>query len=258
MDARFTASLVVGADGAGSASRKLAGIETRGWDYEQRAFVTHVRTEHPHRAPPGNVSTSGSHRVPAAGGRSQLDRVDDHARTREQLGRRSGRRVGARKSVAAIDRRTWRHQSRGTARELPLALSHARQYCRPRFVLIGDAAHAVHPLAGQGVNLGFMDCAALVETLSSELARRRQPTRWRELRVLRRYERWRKSENSSALGLIDGLNRLFSNSSDTLSWMRRTGLALVNDSAFAKRALIGRAMGIAEKCRSSSANAVVV
>jgi 2-octaprenylphenol hydroxylase len=126
-----------------------------------------------------------------------------------------------------------------------LRLTHAREYCKPRFVLVGDAAHAVHPLAGQGVNLGFLDCAALVETLAAELAVSGNADAMSELRVLRRYERWRKSENAIALGLIDGLNRLFSNSSPALTWARRLGLSAVNRSSFAKRFLMGRAMGTA-------------
>ena len=115
-------------------------------------------------------------------------------------------------------------KSRAARRSFPLRLTHARKYCRERFVLVGDAAHAVHPLAGQGVNLGFLDCAALVQVLAEELANGGTRDALAELRVLRRYERWRKSENLLALGLVDGLNRLFSNSSDSLGWVRRTGL----------------------------------
>jgi 2-octaprenylphenol hydroxylase len=133
----------------------------------------------------------------------------------------------------------------GPRGSFPLAMKHATSYCAPRLVLVGDAAHAVHPLAGQGVNLGLLDCAALVETLSAAFAASGSVGSLAEMRVLRRYERWRKSENTLALGLIDGLNRLFSNSSDALAWVRRTGLSAVNDSTVAKRALIGRAMGIA-------------
>ena len=132
----------------------------------------------------------------------------------------------------------------GPRAQFPLRLTHARTYCRERFVLVGDAAHAVHPLAGQGVNLGFLDCAALAEVLVSELRASGSRETLAELRVLRRYERWRKSENAVALGLIDGLNRLFSNANATLTWARRLGLSTVNRSVLAKRFLMGRAMGI--------------
>jgi 2-octaprenylphenol hydroxylase len=242
---RVTASLVVGADGAGSASRKLAGIETRGWSYEQRAFVTHVRTEHPHRdaawqrfQPKGPIAF-----LPLADGRSSIVWTTDpqHA---EQLVSAPMDAVGE-EIERAIDGVLGKVTVDAARASFPLQLSHAMQYCRPRFVLVGDAAHAVHPLAGQGVNLGFLDAAALVQTLSDELAQSNTADSLSEVRVLRRYERWRKSENVLALGLIDGLNRLFSNSSDSLGWVRRAGLTLVNGSAITKRALMGRAMGIA-------------
>jgi 2-polyprenylphenol 6-hydroxylase len=122
-------------------------------------------------------------------------------------------------------------------------LAHARRYCKDRFVLVGDAAHAIHPLAGQGVNLGFLDCAALIEVLAQELADGKGIEAMAELRTLRRYERWRKSENMVALGLVDGLNRLFSTSDPLLGWLRRTGLAAVDRSPLAKGFFMGRALG---------------
>ena len=242
---RVTAALVVGADGAASSSRKLAGIETRGWSYEQRAFVTHIRTEYPHRdtawqrfRPEGPIAF-----LPLADGRSSIvwTTQPQHA---EQLVTQPAESVGE-EIAAAIDHVLGKVTVDSARASFPLHLSHAQQYCHSRFVLVGDAAHAVHPLAGQGVNLGFLDTAALVEVLSEELARNGNSESLSELRVLRRYERWRKSENMLALGLIDGLNRLFSNSNDALGWARRTGLSLVNGSTVTKRALIGRAMGIA-------------
>jgi 2-octaprenylphenol hydroxylase len=145
----------------------------------------------------------------------------------------------------ALDHVLGKIEVAGPRGQFPLRLTHARQYCKPRFALVGDAAHAVHPLAGQGVNLGFLDCAALVEVLARERAAGHGPDSIAELRVLRRYERWRKSENMLALGLIDGLNRLFMTSNPMLQWMRRTGLSSMDRSAVMKRFLMGRAMGIA-------------
>ncbi len=242
---QVTAALIVGADGAKSASRQLVGIETVGWPYEQHAFVTHVRTETPHRhtawqrfQPNGPLAF-----LPLADGRSSIvwSTKPEHA---QALVTQDIDAVG-REVAAALDHVLGAVTIDGPRGSFPLALTHAKQYCRERFVLVGDAAHAVHPLAGQGVNLGFLDCAALVQTLSAELAASGRAEALAELRVLRRYERWRKSENAIALGLIDGLNRLFSNSNEALGWVRRTGLGLVNESAMAKRALIGRAMGVA-------------
>lgn len=242
---RITAGLIVGADGADSLSRKLAGIETRGWAYDQRAFVTHVGTEHSHGhtawqrfLPTGPIAF-----LPLADGRSSIvwTTIPDHA---QQLVDCPAEPLAA-ELEAAIGGALGKITVSGPRAQFPLRLTHAREYCKARFALVGDAAHAVHPLAGQGVNLGFLDCAALVQTLAVELAQSGNTDAMSELRALRRYERWRKSENAVALGLIDGLNRLFSNASPTLTWARRLGLSAVNQSSFAKRFLMGRAMGTA-------------
>jgi 2-octaprenylphenol hydroxylase len=236
------AALVVGADGADSISRRLAGIETSGWNYEQRAFVTHVATEMPHARtawqrflPPGPIAF-----LPLHDGRSSIvwTTSPEHAQhllecSPDELGR---------ELTSALDGTLGDVTASAARAQFPLRLVHARNYCRERFVLVGDAAHAVHPLAGQGVNLGLLDAAALVELIT---AARRSGTDWTERSLLRRYERWRKSENAVALALVDGLNRLFSNSSAPLTWARRVGLSFVDRSDFAKRFLIGRAMGLA-------------
>jgi len=242
---RIGAELIVGADGADSLSRKLAGIETRGWAYDQRAFVTHVSTEHPHARtawqrflPAGPIAF-----LPLADGRSSIvwSTTPDHAQSLVNC----EPQTLARELTEALDGTLGQVSVAGPRGQFPLRLIHARQYCKSRFVLVGDAAHAVHPLAGQGVNLGFLDCAALVQTLSAELDAGGRPAVLGETRVLRRYERWRRSENALALGMIDGLNRLFSNSNDLLTWARQAGLSVVNRSALAKRFFIGRAMGTA-------------
>jgi 2-octaprenylphenol hydroxylase len=119
---------------------------------------------------------------------------------------------------------------------------HAEAYVESRFALVGDAAHSVHPLAGQGVNLGFLDCAALAEVIAEATA---QGDDWGDLRVLRRYERWRKGENLLMLAALDGLNRLFSNSSPTVGIIRRAGLTLVNRAEPVKTLFMKRAMGLA-------------
>jgi 2-octaprenylphenol hydroxylase len=123
----------------------------------------------------------------------------------------------------------------------PLRLLHATRYTRPRLALVGDAAHGVHPLAGQGVNLGLMDCAALAQALGEGLDQGAEPG---DTPALRRYERWRKAENLPAMALMDGLKRLFGSADPTISWLRRTGLGLVNRATPLKRGLIERAMGL--------------
>ena len=227
----------------GIAQPEARGNRDDGWDYEQRAFVTHVRTEHPHARTAWQrfLAEGPIAFLPLADGRSSIVWT-----TRPMHAERLAS-CPPEEAAAAIERcagrRAGQGRGRGAARALPAAAAHARQYCKERFALVGDAAHSIHPLAGQGVNLGFLDCAALVEVLAQELEHGGDPAALAELRVLRRYERWRKSENAIALGLVDGLNRLFSTSDGTLCWVRRTGLGAVDRSALAKRFFMGRAMG---------------
>ena len=241
---RIEAGLIVGSDGSGSVSRKLAGIETSGWDYDQRAFVTHVRTQHSHARtawqrflPAGPIAF-----LPLADGRSSIvwTTTQEHA---ERLVADEAARVASELS-AALDGVLGTVEIDGPRGQFPLRLAHANSYCRERFVLVGDAAHAIHPLAGQGVNLGFLDCAALIEVLAAELSQGARPEVLGERRILRRYERWRKSENAVALGLVDGLNKLFGSRDSLLGWARRVGLSTIDGSTLAKRFLMGRAMGI--------------
>jgi 2-polyprenylphenol 6-hydroxylase len=241
---RIDAALIIGSDGSASVSRKLAGIETSGWDYDQRAFVTHVRTEHPHThtawqrfLPDGPIAF-----LPLADGRSSIVWTTTPEQA-ERMVAAAPEQV-AKELSAALDGVLGEVQIDGPRGQFPLRLAHAKSYCRDRFVLVGDAAHAIHPLAGQGVNLGFLDSAALIEVLAEELQRGTPPQALGERRVLRRYERWRKSENALALGLVDGLNKLFGNRSELIGWARRLGLSAVDGSMLAKRFLMGRAMGI--------------
>jgi 2-octaprenylphenol hydroxylase len=246
--------LVLAADGAASPSRKLAGIETVGWKYDQFAVVTHVETEkaHQHTAWQRFTATGPVAFLPLADGRSSIvwTTTPEHSEKlvaatpeafAQELALASDHALGAIKVTAPRAR-------------FPLQLAHAREYTRPRFALLGDAAHAVHPLAGQGVNLGFMDCAALVETLAAARQAGASLDAMTESRVLRRYERWRKSENLLALGLIDGINKLFSNDSTTLGALRRAGFAAIERTPLAKRFFIMRALGLAgERPKMTSA-----
>jgi 2-octaprenylphenol hydroxylase len=123
----------------------------------------------------------------------------------------------------------------------PLALWHARAYVQPRLALVGDAAHTIHPLAGQGVNLGLLDCASLVQVLA-EAATSGEDLHG--LRVLRRYERWRRSENAVVMGVCDSLNRLFTEKSVAVAGLRRLGMSLVSGQPFIRRTLVERALGV--------------
>jgi 2-octaprenylphenol hydroxylase len=123
----------------------------------------------------------------------------------------------------------------------PLKLQYAVDYARPRAVLLGDAAHVVHPLAGQGLNLGLLDCAALSEVLGDAGG----VANYGDLKNLRRYERWRRSENAIAAAALDGLERLFSNSDALSTGLRTAGLSAVARMPLVKRGFARRALGVA-------------
>lgn len=123
----------------------------------------------------------------------------------------------------------------------PLKLQYAASYARPRAVLLGDAAHVVHPLAGQGLNLVLLDCAALAQVLSEAGGARN----YGDYQHLRRYERWRRSENIIAAAALDGLERLFANSGALSTGLRTAGLSAVARMPFVKRAFAQRALGVA-------------
>lgn len=243
-DARsYSTKLAVGSDGADSISRALAAIETSSHAYSQAAFVTHVCTERSHQRtawqrflPEGPIAL-----LPLADGRSsivwtttpdQAQRLilDPAAAVEDQL-------------TSALDEVLGKVTLAAGRASFPLRLIHANQYCRERFVLVGDAAHTVHPLAGQGVNLGLLDAAALIETLGEAVAASGKADVLGDTRVLRKYERWRKSENTLALGFIDALNALFGNSQRLPGMLRRFGLASVDRAAVLKRFFMSRAMG---------------
>jgi 2-octaprenylphenol hydroxylase len=244
----FRAALVVGADGAESAVRRQAGIETHGWDYGQRAVVAHLRPERAHGMTAwqrfldtgplallpladGRVSLVWSTLPDAAESLAALDDAAFSARVTEA----SGGALGG--LVPTTPRASF-----------PLRLLHARRYAAERVVLVGDAAHTVHPLAGQGINLAFLDAAALVDVLGDALAAGDDPG---EARPLRRYERWRKAEALPAIALLDGIKRLYSGGNPLQSRLRRGALGLAQSSSTAKRLLMQRALGVAGELPAS-------
>lgn len=239
---RLACALLVGADGHDSAVRRLAGIVTRGWDYAQRGIVAHLAPARPHQQtawqrflPGGPLAL-----LPLADGRVSLVWTVPAAEA-EALVALDDAAFGARVTEASggvLGALTPTTPRAG----FPLRLMHATEYTRPRLALVGDAAHAVHPLAGQGVNLGFMDAAALAQVLGEALTAGEDPG---EHAVLRRYERWRKAENLPAMALMDGLQKLFDSDLPLLAWARRAGLGLVDRADPVKRGLIRRAMGVA-------------
>ena len=237
---QLPARLLVAADGAGSPLRRLAGLDTHGRDYGQRAVVAHVTTERPHQQtawqrflPGGPLAL-----LPLDDGRSSIvwslpqadaERVlalDDAAFCAE-LGVASDFHLGP---VTATTRRA----------AFPLKLQLADRYQAERFVLLGDAAHAVHPLAGQGVNLGLRDVAELRDTLVAARAAGRDIA---ANHVLRRYARRRRSADTLDAWSFDALGRVYAWQAPPLVAARALGVRLADRLAPLKRRLAAHAAG---------------
>ena len=238
----LAAKLLIAADGVASKSRELLGIETAGHIYHQDALVAHVRTTQPHRNTAWQrFLPRRSARVPAAARRPLFHRMERRRARRRAVCARSTPSAFAAALETASAAALGGIELTTPVASFPLQLKVAVDYARPRAVLLGDAGHAVHPLAGQGLNLGLLDCAALAEALapaagSAELLG--------EPRLLRRYERWRKSENLLAATALDALERLFSSSNPLIERLRGAGLGAVGRVPVLKRALALRALGL--------------
>ena len=237
----YRAGLVIGADGSESAVRKFAGIEVRGWGYEQRAVVTHLLPERPHAATAWQrfLDTGPIALLPLADGRVSLVWTTMPALA-EELTTCAEQEFSERVTAASAGILGKLACSAPRA-SFPLRLLHAKRYAGTRIALVGDAAHTVHPLAGQGINLAFLDVAALVHVASGALAAGDDPG---ERRALRRYERWRKAEALPAIALLDGIQRLFQGDGEFQSRLRRSGLELVQAARPLKRVFMQRALGI--------------
>ena len=236
--------LLIGADGADSTTRALLGIGTAGHAYHQDAVVAHVRTERPHR------STAWQRFLPT-GPLAFLPLPDDRSSIVWSTTRAEASRLRALDAAfgaavtAASDGVLGACKLTTAVASFPLKLQYALDYVSPRAVLVGDAAHSVHPLAGQGLNLGLMDCASLVDVLGGGMvAGMRGMGYTGEHRLLRRYERWRRSENLLAAAAMDGLERLFASDNSLVVHLRSAGLKSIGNLPFIKRELIERALGL--------------
>ena len=239
------APLLVAADGANSAVRRLAGCATREWDYLHHAIVTSVRCERPHQETAWQRFTDDGplaflplarqgdqhwcsivwSTVPAEAER--LMALDDEA-FRHELGKAFEWRLG---QVTGADPRLC----------IPLRQRHAKRYVESGLALIGDAAHSIHPLAGQGVNLGFLDAAVLAEVLQHALQRGEQAN---DVRVLSRYERRRMPHNLAMMAAMEGFERLFQADPLPIRLLRNSGLNWVDELPDAKALFVRRALGL--------------
>ena len=236
---RLAAALVIAADGADSPTRTLAGLAVEGSSYPQEALVAHLRPERPHahaarqRFLPGGPLAL----LPLGDGRVSLVWSTSPAHAAE-LAALDDAAFGA-AVTAASDGVLGTLEATGPRARFPLRRLHAPRYVADRFALVGDAAHTVHPLAGQGVNQGFLDVARLVAELGAALERGEDPG---DARALGRYARARRAENVLVGGVLDGLWHLFADERGFVRTARRTGLGVVNRVGLLKRFFIDRAL----------------
>jgi 2-octaprenylphenol hydroxylase len=238
---KFDADLVIGADGARSFVRDHYGIKAREFPYGQTAVVTHLQPERPHRRTALQRFTRQGPlgMLPLADGRisivwSVADKLAESARDC------SAAELGTMLTEAS-DFVLGNLEVAGPRGAFPLCARHASQYVLPGLALIGDAAHAVHPLAGQGANLGLQDAARLADVVDDALGAGEFPG---DQRVLRRYERARKGENATMLHFMTGLNRLFATDSALVRELRVHGMRLFNHSGPVRSHAVKVALGV--------------
>jgi 2-octaprenyl-6-methoxyphenol hydroxylase len=237
----FSARLQVAADGARSSIREAAGIACVRWDYQQAGIVTTVAHERDHegRAEEHFLPAGPFAILPLTGRRSSIVWTEEkreaarivalpNAEFHDELERRFGLALGE-------------IEVAGPRRAYPLGLVVARSFVGERLALIGDAAHVIHPIAGQGLNLGLRDVAALAEAVVDAARLGLDPG---GPDVLERYQRWRRFDTVAMGATTDALNRLFSNRSDVLRILRDVGLGLVDRVPRLKSAFIREAAGL--------------
>jgi 2-polyprenylphenol 6-hydroxylase len=235
------ARLVVGADGAQSAVRQAAGLGAEVSDYHQTAIVATVATGRPHeRTAWQRFMKDGTLAfLPLADGTSSIVwSADDEVATALAT---AGPEAFARELDRASDLALGPTRLASERSAFPLRRLAAPRYAAQRIALIGDAAHVVHPLAGQGVNLGLLDAAALAQLVGEAVGRGEDPG---ALAVLRRYERWRKSEVAVMSTAIDAFDRFLAHGAGPVSRLAQRGLAWVNRSQELRRFFIQRALGL--------------
>ena len=227
--------LLVGADGARSQIREYAGIQTSGWAYGQSCITTvlaptksHQNTAYEKFWPSGPFAI-----LPIPGNRCQVVWTAPHAEARAmvelpeqafmtELRRRYGDQMGNLEMLKP-------------PMVFPVRLMQSHHYVRPGIALVGDAAHCCHPVGGQGLNMGIRDAAALAKILQTAHTRQESIA---AIRVLKRYERWRRTENWLILAMTDLLNRVFSNRILPLLWLRRGGFWVIEHTVPLKRIIL--------------------
>lgn len=232
--------LVIAADGANSQVRKLVNIGTTGWDYAQSAMLINVKTALPQQditwqqyfptgpvamlpMPGNNASLVWYHQKDEISRLSSLANVNLQQEIQQNFPERLG-------NVEVIAKAAF-----------PLTRRHANQYCKGRVVLLGDAAHTINPMAGQGVNLGFKDVKALQTVLAEAIGNGES---WYASSVLMRYEKKRRNDNLLMMSTMDALYLSFSHQSTAAKLARNIALSMVNKAPFLKNKALAYACGI--------------
>src|SRR5262245_3467481 len=240
-DATLVSRLLIGADGRGSHLREAAGIKVLRWSYPQTGIVTTLRHSRPHggRALQHFLPSGPFAILPLPQNRACITWTEDTNEARRLLALDAAAFSG--ELAQRFDYRLGEIVEVGARAAWPLEMQLARALTAPRFALIGDAARVVHPIAGQGLNLGLRDVAALCEVIADAA---RLGLEIGSGLVLERYERWRRLDSALSAGTFDALNTLFSNDWTLLRTARDVGLALVNRLPALKQFFVAEAAGL--------------
>ena len=246
----WTSTLLVGADGPASRIRQLAGFQTREWEYQHEAIVTTVRTELPHRATALQrfMSSGPLAFLPLCTGDGESQDRDRYCSIVWSLVPERAAEIMdledtqfARLLAREIEHRLGKIEWVDRRFVFPLWQRHAVDYVQPNIVLVGDAAHTIHPLAGQGVNLGFRDVEELTRQIQGAIDRRRH---FAEMPALRAYQRARKTHNLHMMGVMEGFKFLFAQNALPVRWLRNAGMSGIDQAGFIKNRLMREAMGV--------------
>lgn len=237
----ITTKLVIAADGANSWVREQIQIPLKSWEYQHTAIVASVKTEKTHEA-------TAWQRFLTTGPLAFLPLSDAHTSSivwsaipecAEELLAQSDEEFRLSLSEA-FAYKLGDVIEVGQRYHFPLRMRHAKNYVQSNVALIGDAAHTIHPLAGQGVNLGLLDAACLAEVIIEAVNKNRE---FSHIANLRRYERWRKGDNLTMLAAVDGLKHLFANEKQSIQTLRSAGLNISNRFSLLKDFFTNHAVG---------------